>query len=193
MKKNMLITGGTGFLGRRLGRFFKEHYDVVLAGRNHDQNRLAQTFSGCRVVPLDVASIESVRDVFSETRPAVVVHAAASKYVDVAEAHPMECIDVNVLGSQNVMRVAIDKGVETVIGVSTDKAAPPVANTYGLTKALMERMLCGMDGKTATEFACVRFGNLPWSTGSVFPVWKRMQETSGIIGTTGPEMFRFFN
>jgi FlaA1/EpsC-like NDP-sugar epimerase len=82
--------------------------------------------------------------------------------------------------------------MDLVIGVSTDKAAPPVRNTYGLSKALMDRLFCGMHGKTATRFACVRFGNVAWSTGSVLPVWKRMHEATGVIGTTGPEMTRFF-
>jgi FlaA1/EpsC-like NDP-sugar epimerase len=189
-----LITGGTGFLGRHLGRAFRDECAVVLTGRNHDQNRAAQEFSGCPVLPLDVTNIEAVRDVFAEVKPEVVVHAAASKYVDTAERQPNECIDANVLGSQNVARVAVEKGVRAVIGISTDKAAPPVANTYGLTKALMERLFCGMNGKTATRFACVRFGNMPWSTGSVFPAWKRMQELNdGVIGSTGPHMTRLFS
>jgi FlaA1/EpsC-like NDP-sugar epimerase len=191
-RSTLLITGGTGFLGRHLGRALKEKYSVVLAGRNLDQNRMAREFSGCPTLPLDVARIESVRDVLAEARPAAVIHAAASKYVDTAERQPLECLDVNVTGSQNVARVAIEQGVGIVLGVSTDKAAPPVANTYGLTKALMERLYCAMDGKTATRFVCIRFGNLPWSTGSVFPIWKRMQAESGVIGSTGPDMTRLF-
>jgi UDP-glucose 4-epimerase len=125
-------------------------------------------------------------------RPDVVVHAAATKFVDLAERQPMECVDVNVLGSQNVARVAIERGVGAVIGISTDKAAPPVRNTYGLSKALMERMYCAMDTKSDTRFACVRYGNVAWSTGSVLPIWKRMHEETGVIGSTGPEMRRFF-
>ncbi len=105
----------------------------------------------------------------------------------------MECLDVNVLGSQNVARVAIEKGVETVIGMSTDKSAPPVANTYGLTKALMERLFCAMNGKTDTKFACVRHGNIAWSTGSVLPIWKKMHEENGVIGSTGPDMTRYLS
>jgi FlaA1/EpsC-like NDP-sugar epimerase len=125
------------------------------------------------------------------TRPHIVIHAAATKFVDLAEKEPMECIDVNVVGSQNVARVAIDKSVETVIGISTDKASPPVRNTYGLSKALMERLFCAMDGKTDTRFVCVRYGNVAWSTGSVLPIWKAMHAKSGVISTTGPEMRRF--
>lgn len=191
--KSILITGGTGFLGRRLGRYFAENdYQVTLTGRNHDQNRVAQDYTGCKVIPSDITNIEAVRDAFAESKPDIVIHAAASKYVDTAEANPMECLDVNVTGSQNVARVAIEKGAETVVGISTDKSAPPVANTYGLTKALMERVFSALNGKTDTKFVSVRFGNMPWSTGSVFPIWKRMQENDGIIKSTGPHMTRLF-
>ena len=104
----------------------------------------------------------------------------------------METIDINVVGSQNVARVAIEKNVKLVIGISTDKASPPVRNTYGLTKALMERMFCSMDGKSDTQFMCVRYGNVAWSTGSVLGIWHKMLKRTGVIGTTGPEMLRFF-
>jgi FlaA1/EpsC-like NDP-sugar epimerase len=194
MAQTLLITGGTGFLGTRLGMALKDRYSVVLAARNNKQNMEAQQVTGCPTLPMDVTNIESIRDVFVEVRPDVIVHAAATKYVDLSERLPMECLDVNVLGSQNVARVCVEKGVATVIGVSTDKAAPPVANTYGLTKALMERLFCGMNAKTpATRFACVRNGNIAWSTGSVFPLWKRMHEATGVIGSTGADMTRFFS
>jgi len=101
-------------------------------------------------------------------------------------------VDVNVTGSQNIARVSMENGIDTVIGISTDKAAPPVRNIYGLSKALMERMYCAMNAKSKTKFTCVRYGNVAWSTGSVLPIWKKMHEESGVIGTTGPEMRRFF-
>ena len=190
--KTILITGGTGFLGRRLALSLKDKYRVILGGRNNKQNLFAQKFSGCEVVPLDVANIESVRDVFNEYKPHIVIHAAATKFVDLSEKFPMECVDVNVIGSQNIARIAVDKNTEVVIGISTDKASPPVRNTYGLSKALMERLFCSMNGKSATKFTCVRYGNVAWSTGSVLPIWKKMHEETGVIGTTGPEMRRFF-
>jgi UDP-N-acetylglucosamine 4,6-dehydratase len=188
----VLVTGGTGFLGRRLALAMRDEHDVVLAGRNNKQNRFAEEFTGCRALPLDVASIESVRDIMVEARPELVIHAAATKFVDLAERQPLECVDVNVVGSENVARVAMERGVRTVVGISTDKAAPPVRNTYGMSKALMERVFCGLDGKAETQFVCVRYGNVAWSTGSVLPIWKTMLERDGVIGTTGPEMRRFF-
>jgi UDP-N-acetylglucosamine 4,6-dehydratase/5-epimerase len=192
MKQTVLVTGGTGFLGRNLALALREEYEVVLSGRNNKQNLLAQERTGCRTIPLDVASIESVRDAFVEVRPEIVIHAAATKFVDLAEKMPLECVDVNVLGSQNVARVALERGTKTVIGISTDKAAPPVRNTYGLSKALMERVYCSLDSKAATRFTCVRYGNVAWSTGSVLPIWKKMHDDTKVIRSTGPEMRRFF-
>jgi UDP-glucose 4-epimerase len=188
----MLITGGSGFLGRNLAIALRDQFEVILGGRNNKQNALAAQTTGCEVLPLDVVRSESVRDVFSETRPDIVIHAAATKFVDLAERQPMECVDVNVIGSQNIARAAVEHGVGSVIGISTDKAAPPIRNTYGLSKALMERMFCSMNGKSPTAFACVRYGNVAWSTGSVLPVWKQMHDNTGVIGSTGPEMRRFF-
>ena len=192
MKKTILITGGTGFLGRKLALSLKSEYNVILTGRNNKQNLFAQKFTGCPVIPMDVANIESVRDAFVDAKPHIVIHAAATKFVDLAEKQPMECIDVNVTGSQNIARVSVEKNVEIVIGISTDKAAPPVRNTYGLSKAIMERIFCSMNGKSSTKFVCVRYGNVAWSTGSVLPIWKKMHEEKNLIGTTGPEMRRFF-
>ena len=192
MRNKVLITGGTGFLGKRLALAMKDSHEVVLAGRNNKLNAIAERFTGCATLPLDIARIDAVRDVIVETRPDIVIHAAATKFVDLAEQQPLECTDINVVGSQNVARVCMERGVGTVIGISTDKAAPPVRNTYGLTKALMERIFCSLNGKSATKFVCVRYGNVAWSTGSVLPIWKRMHEESGVIGTTGPDMRRFF-
>lgn len=190
--KTILITGGTGFLGRNLALKLKNEYKVILTGRNNKQNLFASKYTGCQVAPLDISNIESVRDVFVEFKPDIVIHAAATKFVDLAEKYPMECVDVNVLGSQNVARVAVEKETPVVIGISTDKAAPPVRNIYGMSKSVMERIFCAMNGKTKTKFTAVRYGNVAWSTGSVLTIWKKMHEETGVLGTTGPEMRRFF-
>lgn len=106
--KRVLITGGTGFLGKRLAVELAKDYEIQLTGRNNKQNLFAKKFTNCAVAPMDVSNIESVRDIFSEFKPDIVIHAAATKFVDLAEKYPMECVDVNVLGSQNVARVAIN-------------------------------------------------------------------------------------
>lgn len=190
--KTILITGGTGFLGRNLALKLKNEYRIILTGRNNKQNLFASKYTGCQVAPLDISNIESVRDVFVEFKPDVVIHAAATKFVDLAEKYPMECVDVNILGSQNVARVAVERETPVVVGISTDKAAPPVRNIYGMSKSVMERIFCAMDGKSTTKFTAVRYGNVAWSTGSVLTIWKKMLEETGMIGTTGPEMRRFF-
>jgi UDP-glucose 4-epimerase len=190
--KKILITGGSGFLGRNLALKLKNEYEVFLTSRNNKQNFIAGNFTDCKVLPMDVSNIESVRDVFSEIKPDIVIHAAATKFVDLCEKYPMETIDVNVLGSQNIARVSIEKNVSIVIGISTDKAAPPIRNIYGLSKSIMEKLFCLMNEKSKTKFTCVRYGNVVWSTGSAFPIWKSMTDKDGIIKSTGPEMRRFF-
>lgn len=192
-KADVLITGGTGFLGIALAKKYKAlGYKVLLGGRDQKRALEAKSATGCETVPLDVVNIESVRDAVVEAKPWIIIHAAAGKFVDLAETQPAECIEVNVLGSLNVARVAMERGVDAVIGISTDKAAPPVRNTYGLSKAMMERTFASMAGRSATRFVSVRYGNVAWSTGSVLPIWKQMHDTTGIIKTTGPHMRRFF-
>lgn len=190
----ILITGGTGFLGRQLAlRFKKEGHSVVIAGRNGAQLLKAERITGGPGIAMDVSSEHSVREGIQYCKPEIIIHAAATKFVDRAETFPMETIDINIVGSMNVARQAIIAGVKLVVGISTDKAAPPVVNTYGMTKALMERMFCGLDrNQKDTRFICCRYGNVAWSTGSVLCIWKKMVETDGVIKTTGPQMRRFF-
>ena len=190
--KTILITGGSGFLGRNLALKLKRKYNVHLASRNNKNNNYAGKVTGCPTLPLDVSSTESVRDVVTEVKPDIIIHAAATKFVDLSEKYPMETVDINILGSQNEARVAIEKGVGLVVGISTDKACPPVRNIYGLSKAAMEKIFCLMDGKTDTKFTCVRYGNVAWSTGSVLPIWKNMFEETNVLRSAGPEMRRFF-
>jgi UDP-N-acetylglucosamine 4,6-dehydratase/5-epimerase len=190
--KKILITGGSGFLGRHLAYRLKTDHDVVLGARNNGNNMMAELKTGCTVVPLDITNEKSIRDVLNEFKPDTIIHAAATKYVDISEKNPFECIDVNIIGSQNIARQAIEFGIENVIGISTDKATPPVGNIYGHSKAVMERLFSSLNGRTKTKFICVRFGNIAWSTGSVFPIWEHMAQTAKKISTTGPHMRRFF-
>ena len=158
MKNTVLITGGTGFLGKRLAIALRETHHVILGARNNKLNQAAAAFTGCEVVPLDVARPESIRDALVAAKPHTIIHAAATKFVDLAEKQPLECIDVNVTGSVNLARAALDYGVASVIGISTDKAAPPVRNTYGLSKALMERAFCSLDRRNGGHCHGVHIG-----------------------------------
>jgi len=190
--KKILITGGTGYLGRNLANFYKKKYKVFLGARNNKQNFLIKRLTNCEVVPLDVSSIESINDCLNYTKPDIVIHAAATKFVDLSEKFPFECIDINIVGSTNVVRSCINKKIPTVIGVSTDKASPPIKNIYGLSKSCMERLFSSVKSYSKTKFVCVRYGNVTWSTGSVLPIWKQMFNKDKTILTTGPNMRRFF-
>jgi UDP-glucose 4-epimerase len=143
-------------------------------------------------VPLDVSNYASTIEVFQRYKPSVVIHAAATKFVDLAEKFPNEAIDINITGSQNVARASMQTGVGYVVGVSTDKAAAPIFNLYGMTKAIMEKLFSSLDNVAGTRFATVRYGNVAWSTGSVFPIWNKMIIDKAHIVSTGPEMSRFF-
>jgi UDP-N-acetylglucosamine 4,6-dehydratase len=190
--KSILITGGSGFLGIHLANKLKKKFRIILAGRNNKQNFYAKKKTNCEVLPMDVSSIESVRDAINYAKPNIIIHAAATKFVDLSEKYPLECIDINITGSTNIARVAIDKQIESVIGISTDKASPPIRNIYGMSKSLMEKIFASLGNTYKTKFACVRYGNVAWSTGSVFPVWSEMFKKNRTIYTTGPYMRRFF-
>ncbi len=190
--KKILITGGTGYLGRSLALFYKKKYKVFLGARNNKQNFLVKNLTNCEVIPLDVSNLNSVNDCLNYVKPDIVIHAAATKFVDLSEKFPFECIDTNIIGSTNIARACINKNVPTVIGVSTDKASPPIKNIYGLSKSCMERLFSSSQPYGKTKFICVRYGNVTWSTGSVLPIWKQMFNKNGLIMTTGPNMRRFF-
>ena len=190
--KSILITGGSGFLGIHLANKLKKKFKIILAGRNNKQNFYAKNKTTCEVLPMDVSNIESVRDAINYAKPNIIIHAAATKFVDLSEKYPLECIDINITGSTNIARVAIDKKIESVIGISTDKASPPIRNIYGMSKSLMEKIFVSLGDTHKTKFACVRYGNVAWSTGSVLPVWSEMFKKNKTIYTTGPYMRRFF-
>jgi UDP-glucose 4-epimerase len=189
--QTIMITGGTGFLGRHLALKLKSTYNVILTGRNNLQNSFARKVTGCEVVPMDITNIDAVREMFHIYHPDIVIHAAATKYVDLSEIYPNECIDINIKGSQNIVRAAIDKGIGLVVGISTDKASPPALGVYAKSKAIMEKLFLLMDSKSDTRFFCLRFGNIAWSTGSVFPLWTEMINKNGLIESTGSHMRRF--
>jgi UDP-N-acetylglucosamine 4,6-dehydratase len=123
----------------------------------------------------------------------VVVHAAALKQVPACEYNPMEAIKTNILGSSNVIEAAIDAGVERVMALSTDKAVSPV-NLYGTTKLAAEKLFVQSNAYAAgkaTRFACVRYGNVVGSRGSVIPIFLQ-QRQNGKLTVTDERMTRFW-
>ena len=190
--KRVLITGGSGFLGKNLANNLKNNYEVFLTSRNQKQLQTVSDFLNVESAPSDISNFHSINEIISRSKPDLIIHAGATKFVNISEKFPNECIDVNILGSQNVLRSAIQNKVDSVLGISTDKATAPIANIYGLSKSVMEKLFTSMSGESNTKFSCVRYGNVVWSTGSVFPIWEKMAETNSLIQSTGSEMSRFF-
>src|SRR5262249_10613385 len=123
----------------------------------------------------------------------VVVHAAALKQVPAAEYNPWECVRTNVVGAQNVIDAAIERGVRRVIALSSDKAANPI-NLYGATKLVSDKLFVAGNTYAAlgdTEFAVVRYGNVMGSRGSVVPLFRMLRNT-GRIPITDRRMTRFW-
>lgn len=121
-----------------------------------------------------------------------VIHAAAIKYIPEAEFNVAECVAVNVDGSRNVMEAARYGRVNKVLAISTDKAVQPV-NTYGMTKAIMERLFQEeQQYHKEPAFVCVRYGNVIGSTGSVIPLFRKQEKELGKVRITNPGMTRFW-
>lgn len=193
LKGKILITGGSGFLGRGLLRRIRAEnwpVDVTIYSRDETkQDELHRRYPEARCI------LGDVRDL-SRLEPAVyghdiIIHAAALKYIPEAERNVQECIDVNIQGSRNVVLAAQHGGVKQVVGLSTDKACLPV-NIYGMTKAVMERMFAAANGSFPTVFTTVRYGNVVGSTGSVIPLFKRQLEDYGEVRVTDKSMTRFW-
>ncbi|MBE3594358.1 MAG: UDP-N-acetylglucosamine 4,6-dehydratase (inverting), partial [Candidatus Carbobacillus altaicus] len=123
----------------------------------------------------------------------IVVHAAALKQVPAAEYNPFEAVKTNIIGAQNVIEAAIDRGVKKVIALSTDKAASPI-NLYGATKLASDKLFIAANsyvGEKETRFSVVRYGNVVGSRGSVVPLFLKLKET-GRLPITDERMTRFW-
>ena len=188
----ILVTGGSGFLGANLCKTLSQDHEIILVSRNQKALKKVSEFYEVQAAPLDVTNYAATQEIINQYSPEVVIHGAATKFVGLSERFPTDCVDNNVLGSQNVARACMNAGVRHVIGISTDKATSPIANIYGATKFLMERLFCSLDSESDTTFSLVRYGNVAWSTGSVFPLWKEMSLTSKKVESTGSTMSRFF-
>ena len=105
---NILITGGSGFLGKNLSKTLSEKNNVILFSRNIDNLKSSALESNAKYYAGDISKIESIRDVLNLYKVDIIIHAAASKYVDHSEENPNECIDNNFLGLQNIIRVCKD-------------------------------------------------------------------------------------
>jgi FlaA1/EpsC-like NDP-sugar epimerase len=206
--KSILITGGTGSLGGTLlRRLLSNDQDlpqriVVLSRDEAKQSALKAAYAmddvlGPRFRHIVQFCVGDVRDYSSVCSALddvdIVFNAAALKQVPACEYFPFEAVCTNVGGPENIVR-AIQQGkypVETVVGISTDKACKPV-NVMGMTKAIQERLLLNGNKRCPqTRFVCVRFGNVLASRGSVIPLFTEQIKKGGPVTVTVPEMTRF--
>lgn len=194
--RSVLVTGGTGTLGRalidallqtpvrRLVIFSRDEYKQWQLSTRMADPRL-RLFLG------DIRDRERLRRALAGVQD--VIHTAAMKHVSAAEFNPFECVQTNILGVQNLIEAAIDRGVERVLGISTDKASNP-ASLYGATKLVGDRLL--IDGNAyagggVTRLAVIRFGNLANSRGSIVELIRGGHFT-GPIPITDPRVTRFW-
>lgn len=198
--KNLLITGGTGFLGRMLVDHYVKNEQikriVIYSRRWNDQEQLKLKYRDApngkklRFITGDIRDIKSISSAMKGID--TVIHAAAYKHVSMAEYNPREVIGVNIEGSQNVIDAAIENGVEQVLAISSDKAVDAY-NLYGKTKAVMESMMVAANNLGSTHFNVARYGNVWNSSGSVIEKWRReIQKDNPILTITSRSMTRFF-
>ena len=194
--KTLLITGGTGSFGNAvLERFL--HSDVgeirILSRDEKKQEdlRLALNNDKVKFYIGDVRNIDSVQDAMQGVD--YVFHAAALKQVPSCEFYPMEAVQTNILGAENVMRAAIDRGVQKCIVLSTDKAVYPV-NAMGISKAMMEKVMVAKARLCDPQkiiLCATRYGNVLGSRGSVVPLFVEQVLAGKPITVTDPNMTRF--
>ena len=195
--RTVVVTGGTGSFGKHFVRTALAKWNPaairVFSRDELKQHDMAREISDERVRFLigDVRDLSRLRRAFEGAD--IVVHAAALKHVPACEYNPFEAIKTNILGTQNVAEAAIEAGVEKAIALSTDKAVSP-ANLYGATKLCAEKLFVQSNayaGPRPIRLACVRYGNVVGSRGSVVPLF-REQLKAGELTITDERMTRFW-
>ncbi|WED78313.1 UDP-N-acetylglucosamine 4,6-dehydratase (inverting) [Aeromonas allosaccharophila] len=197
--KTILVTGGTGSFGKKFIATVLSKYQparlIVYSRDELKQFEMQQRFNHpcMRYFIGDVRDAERLEMAMRDVD--FMVHAAALKQVPAAEYNPMECIKTNVGGAENVIKAALNNGVQKVIALSTDKAANPI-NLYGATKLCSDKLFVAannMAGKNPTIFSVVRYGNVVGSRGSVVPFFDNLIKSGAdTLPITHPEMTRFW-
>lgn len=194
--KTILVTGGTGSFGKKFIKkvLQQDIKKVIVFSRDElKQYEMAQEFTDTRVRFFigDVRDKDRLYRAFDGVD--IVIHAAALKHVGACEYNPFEAIKTNIHGAQNIVEAAIDRGVERVIALSTDKAASPL-NLYGATKLASDKLFVAANsyvGDKKTMFSVVRYGNVVGSRGSVVPFFQKIKDT-GKLPITDERMTRFW-
>lgn len=198
--KGVLITGGTGSLGKALTKTIFEKWPnikrlVIYSRDEQKQFQMAQEYPG-KKYPAIRFFIGDVRDKDRLIRALqgidCVIHAAAMKHVHIAEYNPTECVKTNIGGAQNVIEACLGTNVTDVVALSTDKACAPI-NLYGATKLASDKLFVAANnfkGANPIKFSVVRYGNVMGSNGSVIPFFIKKKK-EGVIPITDPNMTRF--
>jgi FlaA1/EpsC-like NDP-sugar epimerase len=198
--KRVLITGAGGSIGLELCRQVARWRpsDLVLLG--HGENSVFEALLELQAsfpslpmyaVIADIRDTNRLYSIFEKHRPQVVFHAAAHKHVTLMEVNVEEAITNNILGTRNVLEMAINFDAERLVMISSDKAVRPTS-VMGATKRIAEMLVIDAAHRTGRAFSVVRFGNVLGSRGSIVPIFKRQIAQGGPITITHPEMKRFF-
>lgn len=198
--KSILITGGTGSLGKELVKTILEKWPnikrlVIFSRDEQKQFQMAQEYPAEKY-PAIRFFIGNVRD-FERLKRAFygidyVIHAAAMKHVHIAEYNPDECVKTNINGADNVIKASLETNVSKVVALSTDKACAPI-NLYGATKLTSDKLFIAANNIKGTKdikFSVVRYGNVMGSNGSVIPFFLNKKE-DGTLPITDTTMTRF--
>jgi len=187
--KTVLITGATGFLGKRLAHsFLKEGHPVVATGHSESgikefERRVAKDIP---LYAVDVGGHYTViKNIIKKHSVKYIVHAAALKHVGICENNPGQAVQTNIIGSKNIIRAAIECDVENVVAISTDKSIKPLC-LYGMTKKLMEEMFL------ENNFGVFQGVNFLFSSGSVLDIWDKLRLTNKPI-LVNMEAIRYFS
>lgn len=199
--KSILITGGTGSLGKALTKHILTNFPdikrLVIFSRDEqkqfemEQEYPTKTYKNLRYFIGDVRDLSRLERAFSGID--YVIHAAAMKHVHIAEYNPDECVKTNIGGAQNVINAALNSNVQHVVALSTDKACAPI-NLYGATKLTSDKLFVAANnirGKRELKFSVVRYGNVMGSNGSVIPFFLKRKKTDNILPITVETMTRF--
>jgi UDP-N-acetylglucosamine 4,6-dehydratase (inverting) len=198
--KSILITGGTGSLGKALTKTIFEKWPnvkrLVIYSRDEQKQFVMDQEYPHAKFPAIRFFVGDVRDKERLTRAMngidYVIHAAAMKHVHIAEYNPDECVKTNIGGAQNVIDACLATNVKSVVALSTDKACAPI-NLYGATKLASDKLFVAANnikGSNPIKFSVVRYGNVMGSNGSVIPFFIKKRK-EGVIPITDPRMTRF--
>jgi FlaA1/EpsC-like NDP-sugar epimerase len=195
----VLVTGAGGSIGQELCRQIRSHDPASLHMLDHDESNMhtlqlelngRALLDSAELIIADIRDETRIRQVFRSVRPDVVFHAAAHKHLPLLEQHPGEGVKTNVLGTQNVVRAAVESGTERFLLISTDKAAEP-RSILGATKRLAE-MIVQANSNGKMRGCSVRFGNVLGSRGSLLAVVRDQIERGEPVTVTDPDVTRFF-